>query len=62
MKITFTVSSENMVEFANILEENEVKNEIVGSVDDDSILIDVYYNSDQHECLEELEALAEVEE
>ncbi len=62
MKITFTVSSQNMVEFANILEENELKNEIVGSIEDDSILIDVYYNSDQNDCLEELEALAEVEE
>ncbi len=59
MKIQFTVDPENIVAFADILAGDELKNEIVGTTEEDYILIDVYYSRDKQEALESLEDLAE---
>lgn len=61
MKIQFTVSSTNIVGFAEILEDNEVKNEIIGTDENDDLVIDVYYTRENRDCLVELEAFGEIE-
>ena len=59
MKIQFTVDPENIVAFAEILADDELKNEIVGTTEDEQLLIDVYYSRDKRDALESLEDLAE---
>jgi len=56
------VSSANIVGFAEILVDNEMRNEIVGSNDDDCVIIDVCYSRENRGCLEELEAFGEIED
>jgi phosphoribosylformylglycinamidine (FGAM) synthase-like enzyme len=59
MKIQFKVDPENIVAFSEILESEELKNAIVGTTEEDLLLIDVYYSRDKREALESLEDLAE---
>ncbi|MFH2143308.1 MAG: hypothetical protein ABIJ97_12850 [Bacteroidota bacterium] len=59
MKIQFCVDPENIIAFADILAGDELKNEIVGTTEDDQLLIDVYYSRDKQDALENLEELAE---
>jgi len=59
MKVQFEVDPDNIVAFADILEEEELRNEIVGSTEENLLLIDVYYSKDKQEALESLEDLAE---
>jgi len=61
MKIQFVVSTDNIVDFAEILSDNEMKNEIKGSDEDGCLLIDVYYSRENRDCLEDLEELAETD-
>jgi hypothetical protein len=62
MKIQFTVDPDNIVAFSEILESEELKNEIIGTTEDDYILIDVYYSRNKQDALESLEDLAESDE
>ena len=59
MKIQFTVDPDNIVAFSEVLESEELKNEIVGTTEEDYILIDVYYNRNKQDALESLEDLSE---
>jgi len=62
MKIQFTVSTDNIIDFAEVLSENEMNNKIIGSDDDGCLLIDVFYSRENRECIETLEELSESEE
>jgi hypothetical protein len=58
MKIQFTVDTDNIVEFAEILNANEMENSIAGTTEDDQLLIEVHYNKSNRNAIEELEELA----
>jgi hypothetical protein len=58
MKIQFTVDTDNIVEFAEILNANEMENKIAGTTEDNQLLIDVLYNKSNRDVVEELEELA----
>lgn len=62
MKIQFTVSTDNIVEFASVLSENEMNNKIVGCDDNECLLIDVFYSRENRDCIEELEELSEFDD
>ena len=51
MKIkTFEIPTDNMIEFADLLIENELSNEITGT-NDDCIIIEVQYEPDEREAV-----------
>ena len=58
MKIEFTVHTDNIIEFAEILGAHELENEITGTTEDNELLIDVHYNKNDRCAIEELEELA----
>jgi len=62
MKIQFTVSTDNILAFAEVLSEGEIKNEIIGKTEDDCLMIDVFCSSEDKELIEELDELAESDE
>ena len=62
MKIQFTVDPDNIVAFAEILYNEDLKNEITGTTEDDCLLIDVHYNRDKRDAIESLEELSESED
>ena len=62
MKIQFTVNTDNIAAFADILNENELSNKIAGSTEDGHILIDVDYNKNNRDAIEELEDLTEADD
>ena len=62
MKVQFTVSTENVVEFADVLEENELNNSIAGSTQDGNLLIDVQFTSETRDLLDTLADLSESDE
>ena len=59
MKIQFTVSTDNILAFADVLSENEIKGELAGRTEEDCLLIDVFCSSEDNETIEELDELAE---
>ncbi|MEI6765624.1 MAG: hypothetical protein WCM76_08280 [Bacteroidota bacterium] len=58
MKIEFTVHTDNIVEFAEILNAHDLENEITGATIEGELLIDVHYNKNDRGAIEELEELA----
>ncbi len=60
MKVTFTVSSEKIIEFCEILCENGIRNEIIGA-DEGTVQIEVCYSIEDRKALLEMENLAEYE-
>ena len=62
MKIQFAINPDNISGFSDILGENDLDNKIIGTDDDDNILIDVQINKSNRDVLDELEDLAEAEE
>jgi hypothetical protein len=62
MKIQFTVAKDNITDFAEVLTENDMKNEIIGTTDEGNLLINVFCNSDSSEALESLAELSEDDE
>jgi hypothetical protein len=58
----FEVSTDNIVEFAQILEEHEISNEIVGVNEEDEIVISVSYERDDRNVIFELMELVEGED
>lgn len=62
MKIIFSVQTDNIFEFAEILEANELSNKIIGTSDDDILQIEVQYNKVDRRAIEELEDLAVTED
>jgi len=61
MTIQFKVNTDNIIEFAEILNENGIKNEISGT-EDDCLFLNVICSRENSHCLEELEELAETDE
>lgn len=59
MKIQFTVNPDNILDFAEILSENDLKNEITGKTEDDCLTIEVCCSTDDKEVLDELDELSE---
>ena len=59
MKIEFKVASENIVEFTEILTENEMESQIVGTDDDDNLLVRVHCSCNDSEVIQQLEDLSE---
>lgn len=62
MKIQFTVDPDNIVAFAEILCDEDLKNEITGTTDEGYVIVDVNYSKDKQDALESLEALSENED
>ncbi len=59
MKTKFEVPADSVVEFAEILSENELTNEIIGVTDDDELIIEVQFDKSQFNAVEELDELVE---
>jgi len=59
---TFEVPVDIMVEFVEILEENSLDNTIQGTNEDDEIIIDVNYESDERQAVFELMELLDPED
>ena len=51
---TFEVPVDQMLDFAGILDENNLNNSIQGTNDDDEIVIEVYYEPDDRDGVFEL--------
>ncbi len=60
--MTLTVPADSMIEFARIIEENELNNTITGLTEDEDILVEVEYDSEERQAVYELIELTESEE
>ncbi len=56
-KAEFAVPSEVMAEFANEMAERELDNKVVGTSEDDEILVEVTYEKEETKSVDELEAI-----
>lgn len=61
-KMTLTVPADSMVEFARIIEENELNNTITGLTEDEAILVEVEYENEERQAVYELIELTEAED
>lgn len=62
MKTQFAVPADSMFEFAEILSENQLSNEIVDTTKDDEILVDVEHGKEDFDAIEQLAELTEAGE
>lgn len=62
MKTEFNVRTELMLEFAEILSEKDLTNEIVGTTDDDEIIVEVQFEKEEFDAVKELADLVESED
>ena len=56
-KAEFAVPSEVMAEFANEMAERELDNKVVGTSENDEILVEVIYEKEETKSVDELEAI-----
>ena len=61
MNIEFTVNPESLLEFAEVLSENDMENQITGTTQDGNLLVDVHYIKADRDVIDQLEELAEAE-
>lgn len=60
MKRTFNVAADLMPEFSELISDNELANELIGRTEDDEIIVEVNYRSNQKgEILELVDWLEE---
>ncbi|MCE9538628.1 MAG: hypothetical protein K8R85_05345 [Bacteroidetes bacterium] len=59
MKTEFEVPVNSIIEFSEILAENELENEILGTTDNDELLIEVHFDKSTFDAIEQLEKLVE---
>lgn len=59
---TFEVPAEQMAEFAEIIGNHELDNDIQGVNDDNEIIVDVYYKSEERLAVFELMELLDPED
>ena len=59
MKSEFNVPSDLMFEFAGIIAENDLENEILGTTDEEQIIVAVHYEKSEFDAVQELEELVE---
>ena len=57
MKTEFAVTVDLIVEFAEIIAENQLTNEILGTTDDNELLIEVEFDKSEFDVVEQLEEL-----
>ncbi|MBM3437146.1 MAG: hypothetical protein FJY07_13130 [Bacteroidetes bacterium] len=57
MTTTMKVTIEDIMDFADVLNENNLSNQILGT-EDDCVLIEVHYSRADREAIDELEELA----
>ena len=62
MKTEFNVPADSIIEFAEILTENELENEIIGTTDDNELVVAVHFEKSQFDIVEQLEELVESSE
>lgn len=62
MKSQFNVPVDSIVEFTEILTENELSNEIVGINPDNELIIEVLFEKEDFDAVEELEELLETDQ
>lgn len=60
--MALTVPADSMIEFARIIEENELNNTITGLTDDEDILVEVEYDNDERQAVYELIELTAAED
>lgn len=58
-KATFEVPSDLMGDFTEKLTELELTNSIIGTTEDDEIQVEVYYEKDESDAVDELETFLE---
>jgi len=58
-KVEFNVPTEVITEFAEELTNRDVSNSIIGTTEDDEIIIEVEYEKSESEAVDELEAILE---
>jgi hypothetical protein len=59
MKTEFTVPEDLIMEFAEILSENELTNEIIGTTEDDELIIEVHFEKAEFNTVQKLADLIE---
>ncbi|MCX6257854.1 MAG: hypothetical protein NTW49_08175 [Bacteroidia bacterium] len=62
MKIQFEICTDNIVEFAELLSENDMDNQIAGSTEEGNLLVNVICSRGDRDVLDQLEELAESDE
>ncbi len=62
MKTEFTISTDSIIEFAAILTENELENEIIGTTDDNELIVAVHFEKSEFDAVVQLEELVESSE
>lgn len=62
MKTIFEVNNENILEFAEVLTENDLQNRIIGLSGEEDILIEVTHTRHDRECMDDLIDLAHSED
>ena len=62
MKKEFHVATDSMVEFADLLAEHDLNNEILGSTENDQVIVSVQFDKNDFEAVEELEESFESEQ
>jgi hypothetical protein len=60
-KKSFEVPVDSMIEFAEVIEENQLMSQIVGTNDEDDIMVEVEYERSQRDAILDLMELLEVE-
>ena len=58
-KVEFNVPTEVITEFAEELTNRDVSNSIIGTTEDDEIIIEVEYEKSESDSVDELEAILE---
>ncbi len=58
-KVEFIVPTEIIVAFAEELTSREIKNSITGTTEDDEIIIEVEYDKNESDAVDELEEILE---
>ena len=56
-KAEFAVPSEVMAEFAQEMAERDLDNKVVGTSEDDEILVEIIYEKEETQVVDELEAI-----
>lgn len=59
MKTEFNVPTNSIIEFSEILAENELENEIIGTTDDNELIVEVRFEKSEFDAVEQLEHLVE---
>ena len=62
MKKEYNVPLNSIIEFAEIIAENELDNEILGITDNDELIVEVLFEKSEFDAVAQLEELVESEQ